>query len=82
MGRLHGNGGAGWKPAARKEADERATPLWRFSRSPEPVLVEVSTKDGAHVGSKPGTTKDRGLTLAQRKQPKCSQFSTGSSRRE
>lgn len=41
-----------------EEADEGATPLSRFSRSPEPVLVEVSTKDGAHIGSEPGTMKE------------------------
>lgn len=40
-----------------KEVEEGATPLSWFSPSPEPVLVEVSTKDGAHIGSKPGTIK-------------------------
>lgn len=40
-----------------KEGEEGATPLSWFSPSPEPVLVEVSTKDGAHIGSKPGTIK-------------------------
>lgn len=47
-----------------KEAEEGATPLSWFSRSPEPVLVEVSTKDGAHIGSKPGTVKETLITFS------------------
>lgn len=56
LGRLGTEGWDGNRIA--KEAEEGTAPLSRFSRSPEPVLVEVSTKDGAHIGSKPGTAKE------------------------
>lgn len=70
MGRLRGNGGAGWKPASRKRlTNEPPPPLSRFSRSPEPVLVEVSTEDGAHIGSEPGTTNDRGVKIQLQPHP-------------
>lgn len=53
-----GEEGSGSEADMAEEAEEGATPLSRFSPSPEPVLVEVSTKDGAHVGSEPGTMKE------------------------
>lgn len=69
--RLRGSERAGgssvWERRGRMEAGKRGRG-WstspapsRFSQSPEPVLVEVSTEDGADISSEP-TTKENQIT--------------------
>lgn len=48
-----GQDGSRWR-RGRRLVNKATPPPSRFSQSPKPVLVEVSTEDGAHISSKPG----------------------------
>lgn len=48
----------GQKRGRRRLRGPTASPA-HFSQSPKPVLVEVSTEDGAYISSKPGRGETR-----------------------
>lgn len=64
MGRLCGNGGKDGSQRRGRGCSTSPAPS-PFSQSPEPVLVEVSTEDGADISSKP----ERGKKKIEMKPP-------------